>query len=1033
VQGLEYRVAAINSAGTGAYSPATQLTCKYGGACEVGDLGPGGGVVYDVAPATVAANGTVSGGTTGSEVSGADWEFSGNHNWAAMAFAGTTQCPGRSCYSPAPPVACFAPTNPNIETCQSRYSWHLPFEQPYTNGNEWKLLCNKYDALSTTWGHLYGTDGSMYWSGSNPVIPAGITFTLSVANILSVIADPGVGVLADMTQEAYENWMSSKSATVAAMYFPCSTNSKNANDSYNTSSGRMFNKSGGTIYADNSMHTPIDQHAHLSIPIRMFNTNKPALAPQTAPVLTATSGDGGVRLSWTAGVQSAATIAATTTGRAQILPLTDYLIKYKASSDSTWTTYSHAPSVNMSAVIGNGVLKQGTSYQFSVAEVNSLGNSADSQVASAKPGRFFQNPLAITSLSGQFPNVTLTSTGGSGTGAVTYSATNGTASGCSINGASLTATTTGSCNVIATKAGDSDYVDANSPTQVVTITKGPQSTLQITSTSGPFDQPLSLSTSGGDGTGAVSYAVYSLDTDICSITGATLTYRPRSPMTGSCRITATKASDTSYLEASSAVTTINWTRGTQAPFSIAAPSSATVPVQKVTVHTDGGSGSGAITFAISNGTAKNCALGTVNQSSSSSSVDVWANNFGSKPDSAGTCIVTATKAADATYNSATTAPTTVTFNKGAQATLSLSGPSIGSWTGINLTTVGGTGDGEVTYSIATPGSTALQAATNCRISGTTVIASTTGGCWVTATKGSDDAYNATTSAKVEYSLVRAEQSALGASVNPTSGALGANTSVTLASTGGSGSGSVTYSIAGGSASGCTLVSGKINATSTGTCIITATKASDLLYFSSSATTTFTITKGTQTALTVNPTRGQALSLGTSVQLSTSGGSGTGPITYSVTDTGTAHCSITGSKIVATSAGSCGVSATKEGDINYNSTSSVVVNVPFDVQTGDAGPSGGVIVYVAATTQNWGRYLEMAPDGWSGGTADPVTNWVTALTSASNYRGGGNSDWRLPTQAEINALVTKGYFSGYWSADNSSGINKKVRPIRAFGQ
>jgi hypothetical protein len=56
----------------------------------------------------------------------------------------------------------------------------------------------------------------------------------------------------------------------------------------------------------------------------------------------------------------------------------------------------------------------------------------------------------------------LSSSGGSGTGAVTYSATNGTAKGCAITKGHLTATSAGTCLVTATKASDGTYAATTS-------------------------------------------------------------------------------------------------------------------------------------------------------------------------------------------------------------------------------------------------------------------------------------------------------------------------------------------------------------------------------------------------------------------------------------------------------------------------------------------------------------------------------------------------------------------------------------------
>lgn len=130
--------------------------------------------------------------------------------------------------------------------------------------------------------------------------------------------------------------------------------------------------------------------------------------------------------------------------------------------------------------------------------------------------------------------------------------------------------------------------------------------------------------------------------------------------------------------------------------------------------------------------------------------------------------------------------------------------------------------------------------------------------------------------------------------------------------------------------------------------------------------------------------------------------------------------------------------------------------------GNTGPGGGIVFYVQAATAAapW-RYLEAAPNTWSGGVADPTIAWcsntsafVAALTSgssssintlqtigsgfsnskmmigsctygaanmAASYNGGGKSDWFLPSKNELNALylqqVTVGGFVSniYWSS------------------
>src|ERR1043166_4813539 len=87
------------------------------------------------------------------------------------------------------------------------------------------------------------------------------------------------------------------------------------------------------------------------------------------------------------------------------------------------------------------------------------------------------------------------------------------------------------------------------------------------------------------------------------------------------------------------------------------PRSTLFPYTTLFRSTSGGSGTGALTF--SSGGSTGCSV-------SGTTVSV--------SDVAGSGTLTATKAADNGYNSATSAPFTVTLNKATQATLTVTGP-----------------------------------------------------------------------------------------------------------------------------------------------------------------------------------------------------------------------------------------------------------------------------------------------------------------------------------------------------------------------
>lgn len=177
------------------------------------------------------------------------------------------------------------------------------------------------------------------------------------------------------------------------------------------------------------------------------------------------------------------------------------------------------------------------------------------------------------------------------------------------------------------------------------------------------------------------------------------------------------------------------------------------------------------------------------------------------------------------------------------------------------------------------------------------------------------------------------------------------------------------------------------------------------------------------------------------------------------------------------------------------------------EIGDVGPGGGIVFYKESTPKSWGQYLEVAPRGWSGLSGDPTSHWcdieetkildgsgdllnligngigdgkrnterMASICSSgafivNQYRGGGMSDWHLPSKKELNQLcrfargqapslrecnssgvLKSGFSNYYWSSSefsatsawdqffnigninmsSKSHLNNSIRPIRAF--
>lgn len=70
--------------------------------------------------------------------------------------------------------------------------------------------------------------------------------------------------------------------------------------------------------------------------------------------------------------------------------------------------------------------------------------------------------------------------------------------------------------------------------------------------------------------------------------------------------------------------------------------------------------------------------------------------------------------------------------------------------------------------------------------------------------------------------------------------------------------------------------------------------------------------------------------------------------------------------------------------------------------GEIGPGGGVIL--SANKQGGSaEYWEMAPNDWSSSTNDTRVSSAQAVATASAYRGGGFTNWKLPTNLQIQEI------------------------------
>jgi hypothetical protein len=217
-------------------------------------------------------------------------------------------------------------------------------------------------------------------------------------------------------------------------------------------------------------------------------------------------------------------------------------------------------------------LTAGTSYTFGVAawSAGGTGPSASSSAATSPSLSTTTTTLVASQISsGNLGStVTLTAYVPSGaTGTVNFRSGGSSIVGCGsevVTSGFATCTTkslaTGTDSLTAVYSGDSNYQSSTSLAINFTISSTtllqPTSPLVVTSTASPFNTMLALVTSGGSGSGAMTYTVINGTATGCSISGVDLSVPTN--VSGTCLVTATQASDSTYLGQSSNVTTVNF-------------------------------------------------------------------------------------------------------------------------------------------------------------------------------------------------------------------------------------------------------------------------------------------------------------------------------------------------------------------------------------------------------------------------------------------------------------------------------------------
>ena len=204
--------------------------------------------------------------------------------------------------------------------------------------------------------------------------------------------------------------------------------------------------------------------------------------------------------------------------------------------------------------------------------------------------------------------------------------------------------------------------------------------------------------------------------------------------------------------------------------------------------------------------------------------------------------------------------------------------------------------------------------------------------------------------------------------------------------------------------------------------------------------TLTLTdKDDQAALTL--TGGTTVVYGQTLQLGTSGGSGTGAVTYAVTNgTGEATIDAATGKLTPVKVGTVKVTATKAGDASYNSITSAEVEIHITRAT----PTG-VPKYTAITTS--GKTLADAGLTTAGSTLNPNAGTLVWVDNAGNVLPdttavAANTTYKwlfTPTDTNYTTLIGSielyhksssgggGWYYTYYTIKATAGTNGSISP------
>ena len=388
------------------------------------------------------------------------------------------------------------------------------------------------------------------------------------------------------------------------------------------------------------------------------------------------------------------------------------------------------------------------------------------------------------------------------------------------NGGLLSIRAVGTATITVTRSTNSESTQVRTAEFLLTVTKGDQAPLvfdkSFVSTEYSTNKDVVNRAQGGTGSGAITYSID--DTNVATIATHTAVVTLKSR--GKATVTATKAADANYTTISNSYILMANNKKDQKPDLSFARDAITLDYQVGGITTSniaqGGTGTEAISYRIDN---KEVAT-------------IDANTGEVTIKSAGKARITATKAGDDTYNS-TEVSYILTVNKIAQTDFRFASSSTITLTyrpGATTSNIaaGGQGKGKIRYSIDNTDVAIIDADNGI------VTIYGAGVAIITATKAGDTNYQAITTSTVLV-VNKAQQTGFRFAQASIAQEYVQDETISNVAEGGQGRGAIIYSIDNTSVATIDEDTGELTIKSTGTATVTAIRAGDSNYLSTSAT------------------------------------------------------------------------------------------------------------------------------------------------------------------------------------------------------